>query len=71
LTLPEQLRAIIQGRGISAGELAALAEVDRRQVARFVAGERDLTLATAGRIAAALGLRLAEAPGARRKAAAR
>ena len=38
--------------------LAALADVTPQQVGRFVRGERDLTLATAAKLAAALGLEL-------------
>ena len=57
-TLAEQLRAAIADRGLSGGEVARLAGVDRRGVNRFLAGDKDLTLDTAGRITAALGLRL-------------
>jgi plasmid maintenance system antidote protein VapI len=65
-TTAEQLRAIILGSGISCGELGRISGVDRRQVARFVSGERDLTLETAGKLIEALGLTLAGA-GARRR----
>jgi plasmid maintenance system antidote protein VapI len=59
-TLPDQLREIIASRGLAPTELGQLAGVDPTVIARFVAGERDLRLETAGRIAAALGLRLVE-----------
>ena len=58
--LPAQLREIIASRGLNPTELGQLAGVDPTVIARFVAGERDLRLETAGRIAAALGLRLVE-----------
>jgi transcriptional regulator with XRE-family HTH domain len=58
--LPYQLRELIEARGLSAYALAKLAGVDRAVILRFLAGERDIQLATAGRLAAALGLRLVE-----------
>lgn len=58
--LPAQLREIIASRGLTPTELGALSGVDPTVIARFVAGERDLRLETAGRIASALGLRLVE-----------
>jgi transcriptional regulator with XRE-family HTH domain len=57
--LPAQLRAAIDGDGRSARELAAAAGVDASQINRFLTGERDLRLATAGAICDVLGLRLA------------
>lgn len=60
LTIADQLREIVESRGLTHTELGQLAGVDPTVIARFVAGERDLRLETAGRIAAALGLRLVE-----------
>jgi transcriptional regulator with XRE-family HTH domain len=64
--LADQLREVIVSRGISASELAKLAGVDHRSIQRFLNGERDITLGSASRIAAALGVRLVEI-GKRRK----
>lgn len=58
--LPAQLREIIASRGLTPTELGQASGVDPTVIARFVAGERDLRLETAGKIAAALGLRLVE-----------
>ncbi len=58
--LAYQIRQVIEARGLSSAEVGRLGGVDRGQVARFVAGSRDLTLGTAGRICAGLGLRLVE-----------
>lgn len=68
LRLADHLRLVIESRGLSAAEVARLADVDPRSVARFLYDDRDLALSTAGKIAEALGLRLAESPGSRRKA---
>ncbi len=57
-SLGDQLRAAIADRGLSGAEVARMAGVDPRIVGRFLAGRRDLYLATADRIARALGLRL-------------
>ena len=59
-TIADQLREIIHSRGLTPTELGQLAGVDPTIIARFVSGERDLRLETAGRIATALGLRLVE-----------
>lgn len=59
--LGAQLRQSIASSGRSSTKLAADAGVDRRAVARFVAGSKDLNLDTAGRLAHALGLRLSPA----------
>lgn len=59
-TLPDQLRDIIDSRALTPTELGQLSGVDPTVIARFVASERDLRLETAGKIAAALGLRLVE-----------
>jgi len=59
-TLSYQIREVIESRGITAYALGKEAGVDATVVGRFLSGERDLRLATADRIAAALGLRLVE-----------
>jgi hypothetical protein len=56
--LGDQLRDAIAADGRSASELARAAEVDPAQVHRFLAGQRDLRLATAGYLCRVLGLRL-------------
>lgn len=53
------LRAAIAKSGLTHYALGRAAEVSPAQIDRFVAGERDLRLETAARIAAALGLELA------------
>ena len=59
-TLSRQLRDVIESRGLTAYALGKQAEVDATVIGRFLSGERDLRMATADRIAAALGLRLVE-----------
>ena len=59
-TLSYQLREFIESRGITAYALGKDAGVDATVIGRFLAGERDLRLGTADRIAQALGLRLVE-----------
>jgi transcriptional regulator with XRE-family HTH domain len=56
--LAEQLRAEVQACGLSSYKLGQLAGVDPRQVDRFVAGDRDLTLGTAAKLAQVLELEL-------------
>lgn len=68
-SLSVQLRDVIESRGLGPAELARDSGVDARVIGRFVAGERTITLETADRLAAALGLRLVEV--ARRPAPAR
>ena len=53
-----ELRKRIEKSGVTAYALAGLADVSPQQVGRFVRGERDLTLATAAKLAQALGLEL-------------
>jgi transcriptional regulator with XRE-family HTH domain len=65
-SLPDQLRAAVAARGFTAYELGKLSGVDKAAISRFLKGERDLTLTSAGRIAAAMGLRLVEVAGRRR-----
>ena len=54
--LAEQLRRAIRESGISPYRLCAEASVDRAMMSRFLTGKRTITLATAGRITACLGL---------------
>jgi plasmid maintenance system antidote protein VapI len=53
-----ELRKRIEKSGVTAYALAGLADVSPQQVGRFLRGERDLTLATAAKLAQALGLEL-------------
>jgi len=53
-----ELRKQIERSGVTVYALATLAGVTPQQVGRFVRGERDLTLATAAKLAQALGLEL-------------
>ena len=59
-TLSSQIRDVIESRNLSLAELGKLADVDPAIIGRFLSGQRDLRLATADKIAAALGLRLVE-----------
>lgn len=52
------LRSAIERSGLTAYALGQLAGVTAPQVMRFMKGERDLTLATAAKLAQALGLEL-------------
>ena len=56
--LVEGLRGAIQDSGQSLNQLGKQAGVDHGRLSRFVRGERDLTLAAAGRLCHVLGLRL-------------
>lgn len=56
--IDETLRQAIRSSGLTHYSLGKAAGVAPAQLDRFVAGERDLTLATAARVAAALGLTL-------------
>lgn len=60
-TISEKLRAAIASDGRSITELAAAARIDHGQLGRFARGERDLTLRSADKLCAALGLRLTRA----------
>jgi transcriptional regulator with XRE-family HTH domain len=59
-SLSQQLLDVIASREITPYALAKLAGVDPGIVARFVSGQRDITLATADRLALPLGVRLHE-----------
>ena len=58
--ISRQLRAMIEARGQSAGELSRASGVDRGMILRFLAGKRDIKLDTVDRLADVLGLRLIE-----------
>jgi transcriptional regulator with XRE-family HTH domain len=66
--LSYQIAQVIESRSLTAYAVARLAGLDPGVVARWRDGRRGLTLASAERIAAALGLRLVEvaAPGRRK-----
>jgi len=63
-TLSHQLRALIRSvvarDEVTACEVARRADVDPKVLARFMAGTRGLTMATADRLAGAVGLKLVE-----------
>ena len=63
--IAEQLKQAIVDSGKTAYAIAREAGLRPEQVARFVTGKRDLTLSTAARVAAVLGLELRQ-PGRRR-----
>ena len=62
-TLSDQIRDVIVARKLSGYAVAQAAEVDPSVVTRFLTRDRSLTLATAEKIAAALGLYLTEGRG--------
>jgi DNA-binding phage protein len=55
--LAAQLREAIEASGLTAYAIAKVSGVDSGILYRFLAGERDLTLDTASRIAAVVGVR--------------
>jgi plasmid maintenance system antidote protein VapI len=57
-TLADALRKAIRESGISQQQLSYATEVPAPAISRFVNGHRDLTLATADKLAAHLGLEL-------------
>lgn len=59
-TLADQLRACIRNSGVSLRGLAFTAQVDASCLTRFMAGERDLTVSSAGRLADVMGLQLVQ-----------
>jgi len=56
--ISDTLKAAIKGSGLTHYALAKVAGVTAGQLDRFMSGERDLRLGTAGQLAAALGLEL-------------
>jgi transcriptional regulator with XRE-family HTH domain len=61
--ISEQLRDVIAGRRLSAYSVGQAAGVNPAIVSRFVSRERGLTSDSLDKIAAALGIRLAEGRG--------
>ncbi len=57
-SLPDQLRAAIEVSEISLYAIAQQSGVSYAQLSRFVSEQRDLTLTSAGKVAAVLGLHL-------------
>ena len=57
-TITDQLRESIKQSEMSNWKLAQAAKVDHGVISRFMAGERDLMLETAAKIANALGMEL-------------
>lgn len=55
-TVSETIRAVIVSRGLTAYAVASLAGVDTSVVARFLAGERGLSMKTLDRVCSALEL---------------
>lgn len=68
--LAGRIRSVIAARGLTAYAVARAAGLDRTSVRRFLDGA-DLTLGTASRICAVLGLQLTERPRSTPKLAAR
>jgi transcriptional regulator with XRE-family HTH domain len=56
--LPAKLRAAIRSSGKTVYRIAAESGVSHPVILRFLSGERDIRLATAEKLAAALGLTL-------------
>jgi plasmid maintenance system antidote protein VapI len=62
-TNADRMRRAIRDSGLTHYALAQLAKIDRKQIDRFMSGERSPTLDTADRLAAALGLELQQRKG--------
>ena len=58
LTLSDSLRKAIEKAGYTNYALAQLSGVNQSVLSRFLSGERDINLETAGKITAAIGLEL-------------
>lgn len=56
VSISDAIRAEIERQGLTAYRVAKLAGLTPNIVSRFLSGERDITLATADKIFAALGL---------------
>jgi hypothetical protein len=63
-TVSGTLRAAIAGRGLTAYAVARMTGVDTSVVARFLAGERGLSMKSLDRLCEALELELRPSPGA-------
>jgi transcriptional regulator with XRE-family HTH domain len=59
-TVSEQLRSIIRSDGRTAYAIGKAAKVDPGVIARFMSGERSLTLYTLDKLAPVLGLKLSQ-----------
>ena len=57
-TITDQLKKAIRESELSNWKLAQVAKVDQGVISRFMAGNRDLMLETAAKIADALGMEL-------------
>jgi transcriptional regulator with XRE-family HTH domain len=57
--LVEQLKEAVRGSGLSLSRLGVQSGVDVSQLSRFMRGESNLSLVSAGRVCRALGLGLA------------
>lgn len=57
-TITDQLRESIKQSEMSNWKLAQVAKIDQGVISRFMAGDRDLMLETAAKIANALGMEL-------------
>lgn len=57
-TLAEQLRQMISNSGLTAYQLRATTGIEASVISRFINGERDIRLETAGKLATALGAEL-------------
>ena len=58
MMISDQLKKAIRESELSNWKLAQVAKVDHGVISRFMAGERDLMLETAAKIANALGMEL-------------
>ena len=58
MMISDQLKTAIKQSEMSNWKLAQVAKVDKGLICRFMAGERDLMLETAAKIANALGMEL-------------
>ena len=65
MNLSDAIKAEIGRRGLTAYAVAKLAGITPNVVSRFLSGERDITLATADKVATALGLSWCELPSCR------
>jgi plasmid maintenance system antidote protein VapI len=62
-TLAEELKSALQGSELTSYAIGKAAGVSPITIGRFLRGERDVTLETAGKLAAVLGLHLAPIEG--------
>lgn len=67
-TLADQLRAAMVGSGLSHYRISKDTGISQPVITRFINGDRDLKLETAGKLAAYFSMRLTEAKPVRRDA---